>query len=377
MQKLQQKQHCDPIALGANCPNCPLYDTERQRHLARPVPGEVRKAKLAILAEAPGRNEEYRGSPLVGASGRLVESGLKAIGLSRSDVSIHNTLLCRPPKDFKPEQWRQAIEACRPRLEKELQEASSQVIFAAGNRALQATVGKASVTPWYGALLPSRYGPVFPSVHPAFALRKTAMIPVFKRWLSRAYYLASGALKSWQWGELVVADNAPVAQTMQRLLDMQQPIGIDVENTGDPLNSDMLCVGLANEHLAVSFDWKRLKEPEIEAAFRAILPSALPKIGHNFQHDILALKYKGYEITGPIHDTLLLHAVLAPQLRHSLTNVAAFETIAPRWKTEFATGSEDKGVAKFANADPLKLRTYNAKDAMMTARLFTLLMAQL
>lgn len=375
MAKLEVKKHCDPIALGANCHACPLY--RNGKHLSIPVPSEVRPASIAIVAEAPGRNEELEGRPLIGASGKLLKWALTGLGQKRSDFAILNTLLCRPPKEFTPGQWKQAIEACRPRLERELKEVDQSLIFATGNRALQVTTGVASVTPWYGSILPSKYGEVFAAVHPAFVLRKPAMMPVFKRWLSWAIDRAVGGPK-YKWGHIVISDVAKLEDGLKELLVAGQPIAIDIENTGDPMTATMLCVGLANKDLAVSLDWKLLQDtPQLESLFKTILESQLPKVLHNAQHDLLGLKYKNYRVNGEIHDTLLISAVVSPQLSHALTDVAAFEFPANRWKSEFKVGTEDKGIDKFIKADPLKLRDYNGKDAQMTARLFDSLGSQL
>lgn len=355
---------CDPQALGANCPACPLYNQ------AKPVPSEnVRPSRLAIIAEAPGRTEERVGRPFIGPSGYVFNEALKANGIEREEVAILNTLMCRPPKKFKPAQWKAAIEACRPRLERELNAIKPTAIFALGSRALQVTTGKQKITPWYGAPIQGRYGAVLPSFHPAFVLRKPANRPIFKRWLRRAKWLSTGAYK-FEWKELVT-DQEKVAEALARLVLKNTPLSVDIEN--NPETGVIRCIGIGDEELAISVALPA--DPTADMLLRQLLASSRPKIFHNAQHDILELTGKGYEIKGEVHDTLLMHAVAAPQLSHRLTDVAAYELLANRWKTEFRVEGDDKGskLDRFAFAPLEELLPYNAKDVQGTAMLYPIL----
>lgn len=59
-------------------------------------------AKILFIGEAPGKSEDEQGLPFVGASGKLLDKYLDAIGLSREDAYIANILKCRPPKNRDP-----------------------------------------------------------------------------------------------------------------------------------------------------------------------------------------------------------------------------------------------------------------------------------
>ena len=71
-----------------------------------------------FIGEAPGENEDLQGKPFVGASGRLLDKYLDAVGLKREDAYIANILKCRPPKnrDPKPEEEEQCIDFLRRQL---------------------------------------------------------------------------------------------------------------------------------------------------------------------------------------------------------------------------------------------------------------------
>src|SRR5262245_48016811 len=60
-------------------------------------------ADLMFVGEAPGANEDKQGLPFVGQAGRLLEQLLNEIGLTRQDVFIQNTLMCRPPGNRDPQ----------------------------------------------------------------------------------------------------------------------------------------------------------------------------------------------------------------------------------------------------------------------------------
>ena len=69
-------------------------------------------ARLMIVGEAPGKNEDLQGEPFVGAAGALLDELLAGIDITRSEVYIANVLKCRPPanRDPRPDE----IESCKP-----------------------------------------------------------------------------------------------------------------------------------------------------------------------------------------------------------------------------------------------------------------------
>src|SRR5256714_15121243 len=81
------------------CRKCPLGHSR-----TRAVPGVgPADARILIVGEAPGQNEDQQGEPFVGAAGKLLDQLLRGIGLSRGDVFITNILKCRPPGNRDPQ----------------------------------------------------------------------------------------------------------------------------------------------------------------------------------------------------------------------------------------------------------------------------------
>ncbi|HEU4797990.1 MAG TPA: uracil-DNA glycosylase, partial [bacterium] len=97
------------------CQRCPLWATRTQA-----VPGVgPADARVMLVGEAPGRQEDLQGEPFVGTAGRFLDTLLSSVGLTRDDVYIANVVKCRPPgnRDPMPEE----IETCRPYLEAQLE----------------------------------------------------------------------------------------------------------------------------------------------------------------------------------------------------------------------------------------------------------------
>ena len=88
------------------CRKCPLGDTKTNTVFG----SGNQNAELMFIGEAPGENEDLQGKPFVGASGRLLDKYLDAVGLKREDAYIANILKCRPPKNRDPMQTEQ--DAC-------------------------------------------------------------------------------------------------------------------------------------------------------------------------------------------------------------------------------------------------------------------------
>jgi uracil-DNA glycosylase len=80
------------------CTKCPLCESRN-----RAVPGEGKlTAKVMIIGEAPGKDEDETGRPFVGAAGRYLDQVLEGTDMDRNDFFITNTVKCRPPRNRTP-----------------------------------------------------------------------------------------------------------------------------------------------------------------------------------------------------------------------------------------------------------------------------------
>jgi DNA polymerase len=151
------------------CRRCGLAATRQQVVVGRGNPN----ARLLLVGEAPGAEEEACGQPFVGRSGRLLEAMLAAAGLdSERDLYIANVLKCRPPGNRKPS--RTEIETCRPWLERQIALVRPQLVLLVGATALEALLGiKGGITKLRGQWLhlETSQGPYQPTLaQPPFDL---------------------------------------------------------------------------------------------------------------------------------------------------------------------------------------------------------------
>jgi DNA polymerase len=153
--------------LVAGCMRCGLAGTRTQVVFNDGVPD----ARLVVVGEAPGQNEDETGLPFVGAAGKLLDLLLMTIDLSRKEsVYICNVLKCRPPGNRNP--LPDEIEACRPILERQIEIVSPEVILAVGTFAAQWLTGlQQPLGRLRGKIHSYRGVPLVVTYHPAAVLR--------------------------------------------------------------------------------------------------------------------------------------------------------------------------------------------------------------
>ena len=153
-------------AAVAACTRCPLYRTRTHPVVSDGSPD----ARLVFVGEAPGRDEDLKGVPFVGAAGQLLTKMIQAMGLRREEVYICNVLKDRPPGNRTP--LPEEVEACLPFLEQQLAIIRPAVICVLGAVAAKALIGPyTAITKVRGQILAYRGIPLVPTFHPAYLLR--------------------------------------------------------------------------------------------------------------------------------------------------------------------------------------------------------------
>ncbi len=130
-----------------------------------------RQADWMLIGEAPGEQEDRQGEPFVGQAGKLLDSMLRAIGLSReTGVFIANVLKCRPPGNRDPEPDEVAM--CDPYLKRQIALVKPRVIIVLGRFAAQSLLQtQTPVGKLRGKVHEVDGVPVVVTYHPAYLLR--------------------------------------------------------------------------------------------------------------------------------------------------------------------------------------------------------------
>lgn len=151
----------------ADCTACELCKTRKQAVLGV---GDV-AADWLFVGEGPGAEEDERGEPFVGQSGKLLDAMLAAIDLKRgSDVYIANAVKCRPPDNRAPEPGETS--ACWPFLARQVELIQPKLIVTLGKPAAQTLLQQeVKIAAERGKVHDFAGFPLIVTYHPAYLLR--------------------------------------------------------------------------------------------------------------------------------------------------------------------------------------------------------------
>jgi uracil-DNA glycosylase len=137
------------------------------------------RARIVVIGEGPGEEEDRQGKPFVGRAGQLLTRMLASVGFDRErDCYIGNVVKCRPERNRTPEP--DEVAACNPFLMAQLDALGPRVILTLGNVAAQALLGsKEGITKLRGRAYPWGDAVLVPTFHPAFLLRNPG--PEYRR----------------------------------------------------------------------------------------------------------------------------------------------------------------------------------------------------
>ncbi len=148
------------------CTLCGLCATRTQTVFGT---GDVR-ARLMVIGEAPGAEEDRQGEPFVGRAGQLLNSMLRAAGFERGQVYIANVLKCRPPNNRDPAN--EETDRCLPYLLRQIELVDPAVILCVGRIAAQRLLERDEpLARLRGHIHRLGRTPVVVTYHPAYLLR--------------------------------------------------------------------------------------------------------------------------------------------------------------------------------------------------------------
>ena len=144
-------------------------------------------AKVIIIGEAPGKDEEIQGRPFVGRGGKLLISTLEALDWQRSDFYISNIVKYRPQDEYggtlTPTE--EEINKFRPAIEKEISVVDPELIVLVGRIAILGLGIEGTMTANHGKIVEKNNRKILVTYHPAAILRNMALEPLFRDDLSK------------------------------------------------------------------------------------------------------------------------------------------------------------------------------------------------
>lgn len=305
----------------------------------REIPGEGSKtAKICIVGEAGGSQEDRQLRPFVGPAGSVLDRCLHAAKLTRHDCYITNVVKIQPRgNDIEPYfkvnpntkvgTWTPAGQEWLTRFYEEMESVQSNVVVALGATALHALTGTTRISKYRGYVMRGvdRVGgrKVIPAYHPAASLRGQYIL---------RYYITADLEKAARESafpdikrperKLVVPDTLQEALEWLDTLSRAFALAIDIE----VVNFEVSCIGFApTPELAVSVPmyhehWTLEEEMQIWRAVNKILTSStIVKIFQNgiFDHGFLATQC-GIKVAPPYEDTMIAHSVQYPEMLKGL-----------------------------------------------------------
>lgn len=340
-------------------------------------------ARIMIVGEAPGADEELEGQPFVGTSGRELTRMLREVGLDRAQCYVTNVCPYRPPSN-KLDAWivdtRKKGEAlgwsehngrwASPEvmegidlLRADIERIQPRCIIALGNTPLWALTGETGITKWRGSQLTHSDAALIPTYHPAAILRQWSWRHVALADLRRAAMSSNGPLPVPPWD---FCTHPTFEQAHDFLAALDGRVALDIE-TG---SGHTVCIGIATSPVrALCLPLVVESGPYWPAEQQALLLDLLfaklestYNIGQNFAYDAAYLLSDFARYPRIDFDTFIAQSVLWPGEPRALGFLASIYCAHYcYWKDDAKEWFKLK-----SQADYDRLFRYNCEDAART-----------
>jgi len=315
--------------------------------MPNPVPpcGPTSRPLIAIVGEAPGTDEERTGKPFVGATGRLLDSMLRASGIDRESCYITNVAKHRPPSndfgvyydDPKRTKPKPELLSLHQSLRDELARVEPSAVLALGGESLRALTGKTSIMAYRGTLCRAGSLRIIPSLHPAYLIRgnlnERAIVEAdLSKLLRYALDPSLGYPKT-----RFITDPS-FEECLHYLRLPHRRIAYDYE-TIDNLTWLFGFAWSDTDAISIPFTrgqahrWTPEQEIEITLALRDMLENpAIEKLVQNGMYDnTISARELGIDVRGVTMDTMLAQHTLYPELPKGLDFLSSLYTDHPMY----------------------------------------------
>lgn len=334
-------------------------------------------ASILIVGEAPGETEDIMGTPFVGASGQELRRMLTQAGIDIAECRLTNVFMDRPEgnkidnfcgkkadvggKDypFIPLSQgkyfhRELAEGALAHLRVEIDATQPKLVLALGNTPCWALLERTGINKLRGALYPLALSgtawtcPVLPTFHPAYILRAWSDRPIAvtdflkaNRFVTEGFHVPRREL--WL---------APTLEECERFVEdfifspwerreWFGPLSFDVETFGGTVT----CIGFApSEDRAITIPFYDPTAPDRNywpdadterkawGLVRRVLESEIPKLGQNGLYDVQYCHRWKIKVHRYLHDTMIRHHALEPEMPKGLGFLATIYTDEAQWK---------------------------------------------
>ena len=361
---------------NSNCELCPLWESAETICLWGKGPASP---QVMVLLEYPGLPADKGGEFISGPAGKLLKEMLEQAGIK--DYYVTHAAKCKPPEGETPSAAQ--LKSCKDYLTREIKQVKPEWILTLGAGALK-SLSRGKITALHGAPIPttvaSREFNLYPSFHPAVALRDPTKLPALKQDIARLGKLIRGETPLGQteihWK--VIRTMSDWNSFIEEFAEASEA-SIDTETTGldreDPaFEVNALQIGLpSGRNFVIPF---MVRQSPWNKKFQRMFLEQLIDLSHNkeiiFQNakfDQLNLRKKyGVQFYSKF-DTMLAHHLLDENSPHGLDAMAMSELDAPNWDIDLNT--------KLGLGDLEKFYKYGCYDVFYTLQLRNIFRARL
>lgn len=284
----------------AKCGLCQLY---KKCKSGKMKPFGNFKKRILVVGEAPGADEDKKGKPFRGKSGRLLKRTFKRVKIKLDrDCLQTNALICRPPNNETP--TNEQISWCNPNLQNTIRDFNPDVILTVGKPALQAVLTGIWDYPleamkrWAGFMIPcQQYNSwIVPTWHPSYILREvsnsysgTPIKRIFREHLRLVAEIERrpyDKVPDWKKKIEILYDEDRIVKAIDRFIKKGGPVAIDFETNmlkPDSKEGIIVCAAICwKGKRTIAFPWHGVK---VLNAFQRLMRAGNPKIAHNLKFE--------------------------------------------------------------------------------------------
>lgn len=348
------------------------------------------KARVMIIGEAPGAQEDKEGRPFVGRSGQLLREELLKVGVDSKDIYITNTVKCRPPDNAKPKA--KDIKACKKYLDAEIAAVKPEYVITMGSVPTKAVLKKAKITEVHGQMMEYPDYKGVASFHPAYCLYDPSKLVPFRKDLKRIADEINGikppAREKFGWRELKDENMSEFFQD----LDNCEWFSFDSETSGltwfNPVERWMSCLNMSFDNgggtwvIPMTMPFSHYKSVKRQKFIVRMIANRLRKkkkkgVAHNGKFDNHWLNSL-FGVTFPLDfDTMLASHTIDENRAHGLDSCATLYLDAPYYDIPLNWKQGRFRPNECTRANVRKTYRYGGKDAFYTLNLRPLMEADL